>query len=82
MKTVTDYIETLAREEQKTETEILSLAVEAGLRQLWRDRILGRYLRNDISRNDAIEEVGLDYVELAERQSQAVLEDIKWALEG
>ena len=82
MKTVSRYIETLAREKQRSEAEILSMAVEAGLRQLWRDRILGRYLRNEIGRNEAIEEVGLDYVELAERQSQAVLEDIKWALEG
>ncbi|MEW6236959.1 MAG: hypothetical protein AB1656_16365 [Candidatus Omnitrophota bacterium] len=82
MKTVSNYIETLAREKQRSEAEILSIAVEAGLRQMWRDRILGRYLRNEIGRNEAIEEVGLDYVELAERQSQAVLEDMKWALEG
>ncbi len=31
MKKVSNYIEILARENQKTESEILSLAVEAGL---------------------------------------------------
>ncbi len=82
MKSVSNYLETLARESHKSEAEIVSLAVETGLRQLWRDRVLGRYLRKEISRDEAIDEVGIDYVELAERQSHAVMEDLAWALEG
>ena len=38
------------------------------------------YLRGQVSRQEAIEEIGIDWVDLAERQQQAVLEDMEWAL--
>jgi len=58
----------------------MALAFQAGLRQLWRERILGRCLRGEISRSEAIKAVGIDWVELAERQYQATMEDLGWAL--
>ncbi len=75
------YFETLVDETQKPEAEVMTLAFEAGLRQLWRERTLGRYLRGEVAREEAIEVVGIDWVELAERQHQAMLEDLAWALE-
>ncbi len=56
------------------------MAVQAGLRQLWRDDVLGRYLRGSITRQEAIDALGVDWVALAERQQQAVQEDMEWAL--
>ena len=76
----TNYIETLVRETNKPEAEVLTLAFQTGLRQLWRENILGRYLRGEISRDEAIEAVGIDWVEMAERQHQAMMEDLAWAL--
>jgi len=73
-------LEILVRETQKPEAEVLTLAFQAGLRQLWRERTLGRYLRGDIPRDEAIEAVGIDWVELAERQHKAMMEDLAWAL--
>jgi len=58
----------------------MNLAYEAGLRQLWREHILGRYLRAEVSRDQAILRVGIDWVELAERQHAAMTEDLTWAL--
>ncbi len=81
MSTVINYLETLARETHKSESEVMTLAFETGLRQLWRERVLGRYLRGEITRDEAITSVGIDWVELAERQHQAMLEDLAWALE-
>ncbi len=81
MKSVATYLESLARETEKPEAEVMALAVQAGLKQLWRERILGRYLRGEISREEAIEEAGIDWVEIADRQNQAMLEDLDWALE-
>ena len=75
------HLETLARESQKPEVEVIALAVQTGLRQLWRERALGRYLRGEISRDEAIDAVGIDWVDLAERQNQAMMEDLAWALE-
>ncbi len=74
------YLETLVRETRKPEAEVLALAFQTGLRQLWRERTLGRYLRGKISRGEAIESVGIDWVELAERQHEAMIEDLAWAL--
>ncbi|HEY5957568.1 MAG TPA: hypothetical protein VIV60_13475 [Polyangiaceae bacterium] len=75
------YLESLVQQTHKTESEVVALAFETGLRQLWREQILGRYLRGDIPRNEAIETVGIDLVELAERQHAAMREDLAWALE-
>lgn len=80
MATTLEYLEVLTTESKKSEAEILTLAFQTGLRQLWREHILGRYFNQLISRPEAIELVGLDLVELAERQHQAMLEDVAWGL--
>lgn len=74
------YLENLTRETHKPEAEVLTLAFQVGLRQLWREHILGQYLRHEISRETAIVATGIDWVELAERQHAAMLEDMAWAL--
>lgn len=75
------YLESLVQQTHKSEAEVVAMAFETGLRQLWREQILGQYLRGDISRNETIEAVGIDVVELAERQHAAMREDLAWALE-
>jgi hypothetical protein len=80
MKEASKYLETLVRETQKSEAEVMTLAMQTGLRQLWRERVLGRYLRGEIERVEAIDSVGIDWVELAERQHKATMEDLAWAL--
>jgi hypothetical protein len=77
---VMTYLETLVRQTHKSEAEVLTLAFQTGLRQLWREHILGRYLRGEISRDEAIDAAGLPWVDLAERQHEAMLEDLRWAL--
>jgi hypothetical protein len=79
MSSIASYLEDLARETNKSETEVMAEALETGLRQLWRERLLGRYLRGELSRDEAIEAVGIDLVDLAERQRQAAQEDLRWA---
>lgn len=80
MTTVTNYLDTLAREAHKSEAEVMTMAFQVGLRQLWRERILGRYLRGEITRDKAIDAAGIDLVELAERQHKAMMEDLAWAM--
>ena len=75
------YLEQLTSETNKPEIEIIALAMQTGLRQLWRERVLGQYLQDEISRDDAVNSVGIDWVELAERQRDAMLEDVAWALQ-
>lgn len=80
MTNVLTYLETLVRETRKPEAEVITLAFQTGLRQLWREYILGRYLRGEIARDEAVKTVGIDWVELAERQHKAMMEDLAWAL--
>jgi hypothetical protein len=81
MENTLGYLETLIRETQKPESEVMTKAFQIGLRQLWREHVLGRYLRHEISRDEAIESVGIDWVDLAEHQKEAMMEDMAWALE-
>ncbi len=82
MESTLTYLQRLTDETHKPEAEVLTMAFQVGLRQLWREHILGRFLRREIPRNEAIEAVGIDLVELAERQHQAMMEDIAWALKS
>lgn len=61
--------------------EEMAMALRVGLRRLWREQTLGRYPRGELSRDEAVEPVGIDWVELAERQHDAAKEDPKWELE-
>lgn len=79
MVKVSNVLEALARETNKSEAEVMAWAVEVGLQQIWREQLLGKYLHGEIERAVAIEAVGLDWVELAERQHDAMQVDIAWA---
>ena len=79
--TITNYLTSLSETTKESEEKILAQALEVGLRQLWREEVLARYLRNEISRDEAVRLVGTNWVELAEDQKKAVLEDIDWALD-
>ncbi|MCC6545305.1 MAG: hypothetical protein IT392_12545 [Nitrospirae bacterium] len=80
MTDVMNYLETISRETRKPEAEVMTMAFQVGLRQLWRERVLGRYLQGDINREEAIDSVGIDLVEIAERQHKAMMEDLAWAM--
>jgi hypothetical protein len=45
MTSVATYLDTLVRETHRTEAEVVAQAFETGLRQLWREYTLGRFLR-------------------------------------
>lgn len=81
MSVAASLLEDLIRDTHKPEAEVMALATEAGLRQLWREHLLGRYLRGELNRQQAIEAVGIDWVEMAERQHRAMAEDVQWGLD-
>jgi hypothetical protein len=81
MSAAASLLEDLIRDTRKPEAEVVALATEAGLRQLWREHLLGRYLRGELNRPQAIEAVGIDWVEMAERQHRAMAEDVQWGLD-
>jgi hypothetical protein len=72
----------LARERGEEAETIIARAVKLGIEKLKQETILERYLKGEISQEDAIKAVGLELVKLAERQRKALLEDIEWGLHG
>ncbi|ELY35505.1 hypothetical protein C496_23041 [Natronorubrum tibetense GA33] len=62
------------------ESEILEQALEHGVEDLWIDLVLSRYVNDEIDRETAIELVGRDFVKRAERELQAVEDDVWWGL--
>lgn len=75
-------LELLAKIRREKTTEILAKALEIGIAKMKREAIIGQYLKGEIEREKAIKLVGFDLVILAERQKEAVLEDIEWGLHG
>lgn len=75
-------LEMLAKEKKEDVTTIIANAVKIGIEKIRQETILERYLKKLITRAEAIKLVGLESVRLAERQRDAVLEDVKWGLHG
>jgi hypothetical protein len=76
------HLQEIIRQTHKPEAEVVAQAFKTGVRQMWRERVLGKYLRREITRDEAVELAGIDWVELAERQHKAMLEDLAWAMEN
>jgi hypothetical protein len=76
------YLQEILEQTHKSEAEVMAQAFKTGVRQMWRERILGQYLRREITRDQAVELAGIDWVELAERQHKAMLEDLAWAMKN
>ena len=77
-----DDLELLAKVRGERTTAILAKALEIGIEKMKREAIIGQYLRGEIKREKAVKLVGYDLVILADRQKEAVLEDVKWGLYG
>jgi hypothetical protein len=78
MLETSDYLSALVQGTNRPEEEVLVEALKTGLREMWRRQLVGRYLRGEITRDAAVAELGLDLIELAERQRQAMEEDVQW----
>ena len=75
-------LEILTKERKEDVATIIANAVRIGIEKIRQDTILERYLKKLIAREEAIKLVGLELVRLAERQREAVLEDVEWGLQG
>jgi hypothetical protein len=69
----------IASETGESEAHALARVIDAGVRAVQRERVLARFVRGELSRDEAIASVGLDWVIMTERQQQAVEEDIAWS---
>ena len=73
-------LQALSEEMGFSEEEVIAEAIRSGIQQLRRERTLAAYVRGELSRDEAIDRVGIDWVEMADRQREAIEEDVAWAL--
>lgn len=79
---LTERVEELAREQERSESEILEEALEKGVKSLWDEYILSQYIEGELDRAEAVKLVGLAKVKRADREMEAVKEDIEWGMEA
>lgn len=80
--TVSEQVRELAEHHGTDESAVLQQAVEAGVETLYRDMIVSRYLADEISREEAIEQLGVEVVDEVETARDAIEEDVKWGLQA
>ena len=77
-------LETQLKEVVKTQKQspstIMAQALEIGLASLYRESILKSFLHKRLSRQKAVEHVGLQAVTLAEEQHAQALTDVDWGM--
>lgn len=78
---VSERVREIARHRDLDESEIIQQAVEQGVEDLWRDVVVDRYLAGEIDREEALEELGPEYLREVERAKTAVESDVEWGLE-
>lgn len=77
---LSERVRELAEARDVPESEVFERALERGLKELWEDLVLTRYLDGELDQEEAIERVGRAKVKRAERELEIVEEDIKWGL--
>jgi ribosomal protein L19E len=82
MQTITELseLEYLAKTRNENIHEIIAHAVKIGIDRLWKESILEKYLKNQISRAEAVKLVGQDMVKIAEKQKEFAIKDVKWGM--
>jgi len=77
---MSDRVREIAEARGLPESEVFERALERGLEDLWEDFVLAQYLDGEIDREQAIERVGRTKVERAEKERDAVEDDVDWGL--
>ena len=79
---VSDHVRELAEHHDIDESAVIQRAVETGVETLYRNMLVRRYLADEITREEAIDQLGVDIVEEVESARDAVAEDVNWGLQA
>ncbi|PSQ35385.1 hypothetical protein BRD05_05225 [Halobacteriales archaeon QS_9_70_65] len=82
IETVSERVRELAEHHGMDESAVIQEAVETGVETLYRDMIVSRYLDDEITREEAVDHLGIELVEEVEAAREAVEEDVKWGLQA
>lgn len=74
----TQYLEKLSIGMNKRKSELTALAVNLDLQKLWQDFLLGQYIHQEISKDEAIEQIDSHLVTLAAQQRETMQLENNW----
>ncbi|KZN23113.1 hypothetical protein A4G99_16580 [Haladaptatus sp. R4] len=77
---ISDRVREIADARGVREGEVFEQALELRIADLWENVVLGKYVDGELSREEAIELVGLENVQRADREAAAVEADVDWGL--
>lgn len=75
---LTERVQEIAEARGVPESEVFEQALERGVEDMWLDLTITRYLNGELSRSEAVESVGEERLRRAEREAEAVEEDVRW----
>ena len=79
---VSDHVRELAEHHDIDESAVIQRAVETGVETLYRNMLVRRYLADEITREEATDQLGVEVVEKVESARDAVEQDVKWGLQA
>lgn len=78
--TVSDRVRELAEHHDMNESVVIQQAVETGVETLYHDMLISRYLVDEITREEVIDELGIEGVEDVDSARDAIEEDVEWGI--
>lgn len=75
---LTDRIREIADARGVSESVVLKQAVERSLQEIWEETVLSLYVAGDFDRSEAVGRVGEQAVQRADREVEAVEQEIEW----
>jgi len=73
---ISDRVREIAEARGLPESEVFERALERGLEVLWENLVLAQYLDGELSREEAVEQVGRTKIERADREREIVDTDV------
>ena len=77
---VSDHVRELAEHHDIDESAVIQRAVETGVETLYRNMFVRKYLSDEITREEAVDQLGIEFVQEVESARDAVEEDVEWGL--
>ena len=79
---VSAHVRELAEHHGIDESAVIQRAVETGVETLYRNMLVRKYLADEITREKAVDQLGIEVVQEVESARDGVEEDVNWGLQA
>jgi len=77
---ISERVREIAQERGMSESAVVEQALERGIEDLWQELVVSLYFEGELDREQAVDQVGHTTIERAERERDAVEDDVEWGL--